>query len=324
MHSETIEKYRHDHSHPTLDGNETRTRWVVVLTAVMMVGELIVGKLTNSMALTADGWHMGSHTGALGLSLLGYWFARTRARDGSFSFGTGKVYAIAGYTSAVALTLVALLMIVESATRLLDPLTIAFDQALPVAVLGLVVNLVSAKLLHVGHDHTAHAHHDHDGDHEHADHHPHGQHAHDDHNLEAAYLHVLADALTSLLAISALLGGRYLGWAFLDPMMGIVGGLVIMKWGIGLCRSSGRQLLDTVPSEPLLEEIRSCIESIGDCEVADLHLWEIGPGQQACIVSLVTSSPEAPSFYREAIEKVASVAHITIEVERCPGHGAPC
>jgi cation diffusion facilitator family transporter len=326
MHTDAIEPFRHEHSAPVPDQHEARTRWVVALTAAMMIGELVVGRLTESMALTADGWHMGSHAGALGLSALGYWFARTRAGHAAFTFGTGKVYAVAGYTSAVALSLIAVLMLVESAERLFDPRQVAFGQALPVAVLGLAVNLVCAKLLHVGHDHSHE--HDHDHPHEHDDHEHRadergdgaGHHAHHDHNLRSAYLHVLADALTSVLAILALVGGRYLGWAMLDPLMGIVGGVVILKWGIGLCRSAGQQLLDTVPSQRLLDAIRAKIEAVGDARVADLHLWDIGPGQRACIVSLVTSAPESPSFYRRLIAEAAPLAHVTVEVERCPGH----
>jgi cation diffusion facilitator family transporter len=276
-----------------------------------MFGELIVGGLTNSMALTADGWHMATHAGALGMSATAYWFARTRARASSFTFGTGKVYALAGYTSAVILGLVAVLMIVESFRRLGSPLPIRFTEALPVAVLGLVVNLVSVKLL------------DADDEHHHAEDHDHAHHGHGhalDHNLRAAYFHVLADAFTSVLAIGALLGGRYAGWRFLDPAMGIVGGLVILKWGTGLCRESSHQLLDVLPSSATTDAIRKHVEQIDDVRVADLHLWEIAPGKHGCIVSLVTDSPRDTAFYRTAILENFQVAHLTVEVHRCLGH----
>lgn len=308
MHTHSIEEFRHPHDHSgSTEHHEARTRWVVVITAAMMVAELVIGTLTNSMALTADGWHMATHAGALGLSAMAYWFARTRARESSFTFGTGKVYALAGYTSAVILGLVAILMLVESFRRLANPLPIHFGEALPVAVLGLLVNLVSVKLLDTD-------------DHGHHEHHGHG-HAHD-HNLRAAYFHVLADAFTSVLAIAALVGGRYAGWTFLDPVMGVIGGLVILRWGVGLCRDSARQLLDVVPSAKTADAIRARVEELDDARVADLHLWEIGPGRNGCIVSLVTATPKDAGFYRQAILSVSNLAHLTVEVQRCPDHEA--
>lgn len=320
MHEHSIDEYRHDHDHSdSTQHHEARTRWVVVLTAGMMVGELIVGTLTNSMALTADGWHMATHAGALGLSATAYWFARTRARESSFTFGTGKVYALAGYTSAVVLGLVAVLMLVESCRRLAHPLPIHFGEALPVAVLGLLVNLASVKLLDTD-EHDEH-HDDHDEHHGHGHGHGgHGGHGGQDHNLRAAYFHVMADAFTSVLAIGALVGGRYAGWTFLDPVMGIVGGLVILKWGVGLCQDSARQLLDVVPSKQTADAIRARVEGLDDARVADLHLWEIGPGRNGCIVSLVTAVPREAAFYRDAIMSVSNLAHLTVEVHRCPDH----
>jgi cation diffusion facilitator family transporter len=315
MHEIAIERFRHDHAPPAgLSRHERGTRLVVVLTAAMMAGELVVGTWTGSMALLADGWHMATHVGAIGLAAFAYWFARTRAREAAFSFGTGKVYALAGYTSAVALGLVALLMMVESVRRLFVARTISFDQALPVAALGLGVNLVSAWLLDAGGRD--------DEDARESD--PGHQHRHRDHNLRAAYLHVLADAMTSVLAIVALLGGRYLGWTALDPIMGIVGGAVILHWGWGLCRGAAIQLLDMVPSRDLAEGIRERLETIDDVRVADLHLWETGPGQRACIASLVTATPREASFYAEVVRSVSRAGHVTIEVHRCPGHDARC
>jgi cation diffusion facilitator family transporter len=282
--------------------HEVRTRWVVALTFATMVAELVVGYATNSLALLADGWHMATHVGALGLAAFAYWFARRQAGSRLFSFGTGKVHALAGYTSAVVLALVALLMVVESLRRLLQPEPIAFTEALPVAVLGLAVNLISAKLLHDD-EHDDHG----NGERDH-------QHAHD-HNLRAAYVHVLADALTSVLAIAALLGGHLLGWMFLDAAMGIVGGLVIARWSYGLCRQAGAQLLDVVPSPALAERIRERLETqFAGAHVVDLHLWDIGPGARACIVSLAAPEPLTPTACRAALAALTSLQHVTVEV----------
>ncbi|WP_437279557.1 CDF family Co(II)/Ni(II) efflux transporter DmeF [Sorangium sp. So ce375] len=326
--SDLLAQFRHSHDHgAAASSHEAKTRWVVALTFAMMVAELVVGYATNSLALAADGWHMATHAGALGMAAFAYWFAREKSGSSAFSFGTGKVHALAGYTSAVVLALIALLMVVASLRRLLTPESIAFSEALPVAVVGLAVNLVSVKLLHADEhhheahdDHPDHGHHDHDhGDHddEHAhghDHHRHDHHGHD-HNLRAAYFHVLADALTSVLAILALLGGRYFGWTFLDAAMGIVGGLVIAKWSYGLCRQAAKQLLDVVPSGALAQRIRDRIEStFAGASVVDLHLWDIGPGARACIVSVAAPSPQAPSTYRDALVPIASLQHVTVEV----------
>jgi cation diffusion facilitator family transporter len=320
--NDSLARFRHSHDHGTaVASHETRTRWVVALTFVMMVGELVFGYATNSLALTADGWHMATHAGALGMAAFAYWFARRQSQSSAFSFGTGKVHALAGYTSAVVLALIALLMVVESLRRLLHPEAVAFAEALPVAVLGLVVNLVSAKLLHSddhGHDDHDHGHNDHD--HGHNDHdHGHDDHEHasrgQDHNLRAAYFHVLADALTSVLAIVALLGGRYFGWTFLDSAMGIIGGLVIARWSYGLCSQAAKQLLDVVPSESLARRIRARIESsFAGSKVVDLHLWDTGPGARACILSIAAATPDAPAKYRAELASIASLQHVTIEV----------
>lgn len=296
---------------------ERRTRWVVGLTASMMIAELIVGTLTKSLALVADGWHMATHAGALGLAALAYWYARTRASEATFTFGTGKVFALTGFTNAVVLLLVAIAMLTEGAIRLVRPENVKFDEALPVAVIGFVVNLASFFLLHPGgaHDHS----HGHGHDHGHAhgpaskdhsaDHHEH------DVNLRAAYLHVAADALTSLTAIGALLGGRYFGWVWLDPAMAILGSLVILKWGFGLVRQSGRQLLDVVPSPELEKTIRKRLEELGEGEIRDLHVWEMGPGRRGCIVSILTSEPRPLDEYRAAVLTAAPIDHLTVEVD---------
>lgn len=331
--------------------HERRTRWVVAVTAAMMVVELAVGYASGSMALVADGWHMATHAGALGLSALGYWFARTRARHGAFTFGTGKVYALAGYTSAVLLAGVAAWLGVESAGRLAHPGAIRFAEALPVAVVGLVVNVVCALLLSDGHGHDhggadgqgsrepatreaepLHGHDhggDHDHDHEHADDHDHGASpptgrvgrapAAHDHNLRSAHLHVLADAFTSVLAILALLGAEHLGWTFLDPAMGLVGAVVILRWSVGLCLGAARVLLDVRPSEALEASARATLEAIDDVAVADLHVWELGPGRRAVLASIVTERPRDVGHYREALFARLDVSHVTVEVHRRPG-----
>ena len=314
---------------------ERGARFVVALTTGMMVLELVVGYATRSLALTADGWHMATHAGALSISALAYWFARTRAGDRSFTFGTGKVHALAGYTSAVLLMVVAASMIYEAVVRFFHPAEIHYREALPVACLGLLVNLASIKLLghdhahddahrsgHDAHraDHDDHGHTGHDHDHGHHDGHDHG---HDDHNHRAAYMHVVADAFTSVLAIAALLAGRYLGWGFLDPVMGIIGGAVVLKWGAGLCRGAGRQLLDVVPKDLREEHLRRVIEAIDDVRIADLHVWEAGPGRRSCIVSIVTSTPKDATYYHAQILKGARLAHLTVEVRACvEGHAS--
>jgi cation diffusion facilitator family transporter len=311
---------------------ERRTRWVVWITAVMMIGELIVGWWTGSVALKADGWHMGTHVGALGLTLVAYWYARTRAGHDAFSFGTGKVYALAGYTSGVLLALVAVWMAIEGTQNLILRPAVDYKDALPVAGVGFVVNLVSAFLLrrnhHDGHGHHHHGHHH--GLHHHDAHH--GGHRDDRHvhadddaprpgtldfNLRAAYIHILADALTSLLAIGALSLGWWAGLWFLDPLMGLIGGGVITWWAVSLCRQASRQLLDVVSSPRHEQIVRQRLEAIDDVRVADLHVWELGPGRRSCIVSVVTARPREVSDYRHAVLSALDVAHLTIEIHQC-------
>lgn len=310
-------EHAHHHSDgvPAQDGAR-RTSTVVIITLVMMVAELVVGWWSGSMALTADGWHMGTHAGALGLSVAAYWYARSRADDRRFVFGTGKVYALAAYTSALLLLGVAVWMAVESVARLRTGVAVAFSEALPVAVIGLLVNGVSVWLLG-GHGHG----HDHDHDHGHGhDDHGHDGHAHDatDLNLKAAYLHVLADAATSVLAIAALLLGRYAGWWFLDPIMGLVGSALISWWAIGLVRSAAFKLLDAATAAPTERRVRAALEALDGVTLADLHVWELGPGKVACVVSLVAAAPREVEHYRQVIRRAATVAHLTVEVHACP------
>lgn len=285
--------------------------WLVVgLTAVMMVIEIIVGYATHSMALLADGWHMATHVGALGLSGAAYVFARRYAAHPAFSFGTGKVQALAGYTSALLLGLVALAMVAESVERLLTPLTIDFDKSLPVAVVGLVVNLASVLLLHVNDDHEGHGH----SGHGHGGHGHGGSHARSaqDHNHRAALLHVVADTLTSALAIAALLAGRYLSWGWLDALSGIVGGFVILQWGVGLARHASQQLLDVNPRPELATELRNTLEQHHGVTVVDVHIWPLGGEALGCVLTL-SGGETSPTPYREALARFG-FAHLTVEM----------
>lgn len=296
--------------------NERRVWLVIVLTVVMMVAEIGAGSFYGSMALVADGWHMSTHASALLISAIAYLYARRQARNPRFTFGTGKLGDLAGFASAIVLALIALLMAFESFLRITHPVPISFAQAIGVAVIGLAVNLVSAWLLKDdSHHHHGHGHH-HDGGHAH-DHH-HGAHAHHeragDNNMRAAYVHVLADAVTSVLAIAALTLGSLYGWLWLDPLMGIVGGLIIAQWAWGLMKSSGAVLLDVVPEkEELPGEIRKAIETGAD-RITDLHVWQIGPGHHAAIVALATTEPREPAFYKAKLENLGELSHVTVEV----------
>lgn len=311
MHSDSVESWRHGHVFLGADHarNERRTWIVIGLTAVMMVGEIVAGVLFGSMALLADGFHMATHAGALAIAAVAYLYARRHAHDARFTFGTGKLGELAGYSSAVILAIIALLIGFESVVRLTAPVAIRFDESIAVAVLGLLVNLASAWLLHDG----GHHHHDHG---EHDDHRHRHAHGHQDHNLRSAYFHVLTDALTSVLAIIALLAGRLYGWLWMDPLMGIVGGIVIARWSWSLLRGAGAVLLDTMPDSALSERIRHAFEQGGD-RVSDLHLWRVGPGHMAVVASVVSDRPQAPGYYKAKLEGLPQLSHITIEVHRC-------
>lgn len=305
--------------------NERRVWWVIGLTASVMIGEIAAGLGFGSMALLADGWHMFTHAGALMIAALAYGYARRHADDARFSFGTGKVGELAGFTSAVILALIAVAIGYESVVRLAAPVPIAFDQAIAVAVLGLIVNLLSIWLLHEGHDqghhHAGHGHQHHGDDRMYPD----DQHRDQpspaagpparDSNLRAAYLHVVADAATSILAILGLLAGRLYGWVWMDPLMGMVGAIVIARWSYGLLRTAGAVLVDMVPDVALAGRIRQVIEEHGG-RVSDLHLWQVGPGHHAVIVSLVDKAASPPLYYRSLLVDIAGVSHVTIEIER--------
>ncbi|MBA4806859.1 CDF family Co(II)/Ni(II) efflux transporter DmeF [Brevundimonas sp.] len=289
------------------DENARRTLIVVILTAVMMVGEIVAGVLTGSMALLADGIHMLTHAGALGVAALAYAYARRHAHDRRYSFGTGKVGDLAGFASALVLGLFAIGIGVESVRRLFEPTSVLFGEAAIVAVIGLAVNVVSALLLSGGHHHGHHH-----GDHDHH-HHDHGHGHGGDNNLRSAYLHVLADALTSVLAIIALLSGRYLGWTWLDPIMGLVGAAVIAKWSWGLMRDTAAVLLDRT-DEHVAEETREAIETPGDAAIRDLHIWRIGPDAHAAIIS-VSATGVTLDALRARLVPVHELKHVTIEIE---------
>ncbi|MBC8740023.1 CDF family Co(II)/Ni(II) efflux transporter DmeF [Paraburkholderia sp. UCT31] len=297
-----IRKHEHSFLGSSHDDNARRTRFVVALTVVMMIGEIAAGYVTGSMALLADGFHMATHAGALGIAALAYAFARRNSANRAFSFGTGKVGELAGFASALILALVSLGIGIESAIRLVHPTGVAFGQAAVIAAIGLVVNIVSALLLSGGHAH--HGHHDHHHHHDHA----HGS----DNNLRSAYVHVLADALTSVLAIVAMLAGRYLRWVWMDPLMGIVGSIVIARWAWTLMRDTAGVLLDRT-DEHVAGEIREILDSHGDAEIADLHVWQIGPEARAAIVSVRTHGGVTAETIRARLAPVHEVMHLTVE-----------
>jgi cation diffusion facilitator family transporter len=285
----------------------------------MMGLEIAAGTVFGSMALLADGWHMGTHAAALGITLFAYRYANRHACDPRYTFGTGKIGVLGGFSSAIVLQIVALMMMFEATRRLFSPQAIRFSEAIAVAVVGLIVNLVSVRLL--GSDH----HHEHENVEHHAPgeaEHEHEHHEHEDHNLKAAYLHVLADALTSVLAIIALLAGSLFGWVWLDAVMGIVGGLVISRWAIGLLRETGHILLDGQSDAELVEQIRSRLENDADTRLCDLHVWQVGANAAAAIISLVTHYPRPVEHYRDLVNSIPALKHITVEINTC--QDAPC
>jgi cation diffusion facilitator family transporter len=318
MHSHTLDDWRHEHVFlgQTHDRNERRTWLVVALTATMMVAEITGGTIFGSMALLADGWHMSTHAAALAIAAFAYRFARLRAHDPRFAFGTGKLGDLAGFASAIVLAMIALGIGVESALRLFQPVTIHYPEATVIAAIGLLVNLASAWLLGGGPEHD-HRHHHNEHDHHDDDHgHDHG-HRHDhDHNLRAAFWHVMADALTSVLAIVGLLSAWAYGWTWADPVIGIVGALVIAHWSFGLMRDAGAVLLDATPDPALSRDIRARLET-GSDRLSDLHVWRVGPGHHAAIVSLVSDSPQPVEAYKARLADMHRLSHVTVEVHQC-------
>ena len=325
MHTHSVDTWQHPHVFlgERHERNERRTWLVVALTAAMMVAEIVGGTFYGSMAVVADGWHMSTHAGALAIAALAYRFARRHARDTRFTFGTGKVGELAAFTSAVILALIAALIGYESVLRLYEPVPIHFVEATWLAVVGLGVNLASLWFLfdkdhHHGHGGPAHGH-DHDHDHDHDHHHGHAPVRAHDTNIRAAYVHVLADAMTSVLAIAGLIAGRSYGWVWMDPLMALIGVAVILSWSVGLIRSSATVLLDMVPDRRLAGSIRKLLEVDGD-RVSDLHLWRLGPGHAGLIAAVVSDRPQAPSVYKERLGGLTGLSHITIEVQQCEDH----
>lgn len=304
MHAKELHRREHHHSFgtDTQTKAERRTWWVIALTFTMMTVEITAGMLFGSMALLADGWHMGTHAAALSVTVFAYIYARRHSTDRRYSFGTGKVGSLGGFASAVGLAVVALMVFGESVARLASPVGIRFNEAIAVAVVGLIVNLGCAWLLRDDHHH-----------------HDEFEHAHHDHNLRGAYLHVLADALTSMLAIVALTTGKILGWIWMDPIMGIVGAVVIARWSYGLLRDTSRVLLDAEVADKQRKTIMDIIESDSDNRVSDLHVWRVGPKHLAAIVSVVSHDPKEPDHYKKLLQDREDLVHMTVEVHRCPG-----
>lgn len=307
MHTHSLDPWTHDHvflGHQHVR-SERRTWFVVAITAVMMVGEIAAGSYFGSMALLADGWHMATHAAALGIAAVAYLFARQHVRNSRFAFGTGKFGDLAAFSSAILLAMIAVQVAYESAVRLVHPVPIAYGEAILVAALGLGVNLVSAWLLRDTHDHDHHGH----G-------HSEGHHHHRDNNLRAAYVHVLADAATSILAILALVAAMALQWVWADPAVGIVGSLVIASWAYGLIRDCGAVLLDVSADKNIETIIRDRLETKGD-RVTDLHLWQVGPGHCAAVISIISDNPLPPATYKRRLEDLRGLSHVTVEVETC-------
>jgi len=306
MHRDSLESYQHEHLFlgARHEQNERRTLLVVGLTAGMMIVEIVAGTVFGSMALVADGWHMSTHAAALGIAVLAYRFARRHANDHRFTFGTGKFGELAGFSSALILAIVAAFIAYQSALRIFQPVAIDFPEASAIAVIGLLVNLASAWLLWDEHHH----HHEDEADSYH--------HGARDHNLRSAYMHVLADAFTSVLAITALLFGWGYGWTWMDAVVGMVGAVVIGNWSFGLLRAAGAVLLDAIPSVGLERAIRRRIE-VGTDRCADLHLWLLGPGHAAVVISVVSDDPQTPETYKARLAGLPGLSHVTVEVLRC-------
>lgn len=299
---------------------EKGTLWAVIITSVMMVAEIVSGIIFNSMALLADGWHMSSHALALGVALIAYVVARRNQHNHKFSFGTWKIEVLAGYTSAILLAGVAIIMAVESVDRLLHPKMIDYNPAILVAVLGLVVNLVCARLLHHSHDHGHHHHehhghaHNHHAGHDHQ-HHQHGHARHHDLNLRAAYMHVLADALTSIFAIVALLAAKFWGFTMLDPVMGIVGSILVLVWAISLIRQTAHALLDASVENDIQYEIKALLANLPSGVILqDLHVWRVGKNNYACIVSVNSQQAIPAEQLRTLLSDCHELVHITVEI----------
>jgi cation diffusion facilitator family transporter len=306
MHNHTLEQWQHSHDFLVdRDRAEKSTQMVMWLTAVTMVVEVVAGNIFGSMALLADGWHMATHVAAFGIAVFAYRYARSNANNPKYTFGTGKVSILGGFTSAVVLGSIASIVAIESANRFFQPHIVQFNEAIGVATIGLVVNLISALLLQDKHHHKSEHHHEH--------------HHHSDRNLRAAYIHVLADLLTSVLAIVALFAGKFLGWVWMDAVMGLVGAAVIAKWAYGLVRETGAILLDGAIDKKTQLAILTAIEEDSDSRISDLHVWYISENHLAATISLVTHHPQTPEYYKRLLKHIPSLSHVLVEVNSCQG-----
>jgi cation diffusion facilitator family transporter len=313
MHEHQLTNWQHSHNYTRINRKgENRAKWVLMLTFITMLVEIFAGMQFHSMALLADGWHMSTHVLAFLIALFAYRYIRLHEHDHTFAFSPAKVGILGGFASSVALAMVALMMVAESVQRLVQPADIYFDEALIVAGIGLFINLLSALLLKDDHhDHHPH-HHEHDNDHDH-------RHHHHDHNLRAAYLHVVADALTSILAIIALLCGKYYGWTWLDAVMGMVGAAIILVWAAGLIKDTSPVLLDQSVDEHYQSLIKAALEEDGECKVSDLHIWRLTATHQAAIVVVITRYPKPPNYYKALLSNFVQLDHVTVEVNCCVG-----
>ena len=322
MHEHQLSNWQHSHNFAKINRKgELRSKWVLLLTFFTMLVEIVAGFKFHSMALMADGWHMATHVLAFMITLFAYRYSRIHAQDHTFAFSPAKVGMLGGFASSIALAMVALMMIAESAMRLALPESISFDEAILVAGVGLGINLLCALLLSGSHaDHHEHGHrhaveHHHDHDHDHHHHEP----KHHDHNLRAAFMHVVADAMTSVLAIIALLAGKYYGWNWLDAVMGLVGALIILVWAWGLIKETSPVLLDQSVDIDFKLAIQNALEADGECRVTDLHIWRLGAAHYGVIVGVLTRFPKPPYHYRNTLAKFTQLEHITVEVNCCVG-----
>lgn len=321
MHRHQIELWQHQHIfNSEKKVAEKKIIIVVIITFITMIAEILVGWMSNSMALLADGWHMGTHAFALGITLMAYILARKYSTDESFTFGTWKIEILGAYTSAIVLGMVGVIMVFSSLERLLHPLTIHYDEALFVAIIGLIVNLVCAFILNVKGRAANHGRHEHHHGYDHA----HAQDTHEDLNLKSAYLHIVADALTSVLAILALLGAKYLNYNWLDPFMGIVGAMLILRWSASLIRTTSHILLEREMDYSIVAAIKSQIESDADTKISDLHVWKVAQDKYACIISLVTGKEHTVEEYKQRLARLPELVHVTIEKNICTQDAADC
>lgn len=313
MHQHQLSNWQHPHNFALINHKgEVRAKWVLILTLSTMIVEIVAGMRFHSMALLADGWHMATHVLAFLIAIFAFRYIRIHAQDDTFAFSPAKVSVLGGFASSIALAMIAFIMMVESVKRGLQPESISFDEAIFVAGIGLAINLLSAIVLD---DHSNEKEHHHQHSHDHSHHH----HSHHDHNLRAAYLHVIADAMTSVFAIIALLAGKYFGWDWLDAVMGFVGGIIIIIWARGLINETSPVLIDKSVDLNYQQAIKDVLQSDGECMVTDLHIWRLAPAHQAAIIGILTRYPKSPDYYKSLLHHFNQLDHITVEVNVCSG-----